>query len=234
MASTEGEQLIQRKGEPTPAPPPPVPGEHRRPRGDPDFPDPTQPDPLEVELTLAQATEGLEGTGSLTAVIETSLGRLHCQLFEEQAPRTVANFVGLARGIRPWWDPYEGAWVRRPFYDGLIFHRVIPGFMVQGGCPLARGTGGPGYRFADELVPELVHDRAGVLSMANAGPNTNGSQFFILDGPAPHLNGRHSVFGRCEPLEVIYRIARVPQLAQNRPATDVLIRSVRIQRGSSE
>jgi peptidyl-prolyl cis-trans isomerase A (cyclophilin A) len=182
-------------------------------------------------FTLEQATEGLTGDGPLVAEIDTSLGRLTCQLHEDQVQQTVANFVGLARGTRPWWDPFEGEWVRRPFYHGLKFHRVIPGFMIQGGCPLGRGNGGPGYRFADEFVEELGHDAAGVLSMANAGPGTNGSQFFVLDGAAPHLNGRHSVFGRCQPAEVVFRIARVPQVAGNRPVTDVLIRAIRIRRG---
>ena len=213
------------------SPPPPRPGmpgprvgegPHRR---------PTEPDPTGGTFTLEDATEGLAGSGPLVAEIETDLGRLRCRLYADQAPTTVANFVGLARGRRPFWDTHQGAWVTRPFYDGVIFHRVIPGFMVQGGDPAGRGTGGPGYRFDDEIVPGLVHDRAGILSMANAGPGTNGSQFFVLDGAAPHLNGRHTVFGECSPASAVARIARVPQGPGNRPLTDVVMRSVRIGRG---
>lgn len=117
----------------------------------------------------------------LTAQIVTGRGTIHLQLFPEQTPLTVANFVNLAQ---------------RKFYDGLTFHRVIPDFMIQGGCPLGSGTGGPGYRFEDEIVPELKHDRPGVLSMANAGPGTNGSQFFITHVATPWLDGKHTVFGR--------------------------------------
>lgn len=179
---------------------------------------------------MAQALDGLSGSGTLTAVITTSMGNLSCRLFEDGAPNTVANFVGLARGVRPWWDPYQGAWVRRPFYNGLVFHRVIPGFMIQGGCPLGLGTGGPGYRFADEFNPRLRHSRPGILSMANAGPNTNGSQFFVMDGRAPHLNDRHSVFGECSPTDVVSAIARVPRNTRDRPNTNVVMHSIQIVR----
>lgn len=204
--------------------------ESARRSGPPAHPRPTSPDPVDGRFSLAQATEGLGGQGRLTAVIDTTMGVLTCGLFEDHAPNTVANFVGLARGTRPWWDPYQGAWVRRPFYDGLIFHRVIPGFMIQGGCPLGQGTGGPGYRFADEFHRSLRHSQAGILSMANAGPGTNGSQFFIMDGRAPHLDDRHSVFGQCNPAEVVSSIARVPRSPQDRPNSDVAIRSIRIER----
>jgi peptidyl-prolyl cis-trans isomerase A (cyclophilin A) len=199
-------------------------------RGPPSHLRPTAPDPMQGRFTLAQATAGLEGTGALTAVIETTMGTLTCQLFDDRAPNTVANFVGLARGVRPWWDPWQGAWVRRPFYDGLIFHRVIPRFMIQGGCPLGQGNGGPGYRFADEFHPRLRHSRSGILSMANSGPGTNGSQFFIMDGRAPHLDDHHSVFGQCSPDEVVSSIARVERGARDRPQSDVVMRSVRIVR----
>lgn len=199
-------------------------------RGPPSHPRPTSPDPEGGTFTLAEATAGLSGSGSLTAVIETTMGTLTCQLYEDRAPNTVANFVGLARGTRPWWDPYQGSWVRRPFYDGLIFHRVIPSFMIQGGCPLSRGNGGPGYRFADEIHRSLRHSGAGILSMANAGPGTNGSQFFIMDGSAPHLDGRHSVFGQCQPSEIVSSIARTSRGARDRPNTDVVMTSVRIVR----
>ena len=226
-----GEEIVNRHSEAEPSAPPLRPQERRRPRGEPQHPEPAEADPVSGELTLEQATEGLGGTGPLIAEILTDFGSLECTLFADQVPDTVANFVGLARVTRPWWDPFEGAWVSRPFYDGLTFHRVIPGFMIQGGCPLGNGTGGPGYRFEDEIDQDLRHDRPGVLSMANAGPNTNGSQFFILDAPAPHLNGRHTVFGECSPASVVYRIARAPQGPGNRPLTEVIIRSIRIRRG---
>ena len=130
------------------------------------------------------------------AVFETSEGKITCQLFPEQAPVTVENFVGLAQGAKEFTDPATRQQVNRPFYDGLIFHRVIPNFMIQGGCPLGSGTGGPGYQFKDEFVKNLRHDRPGILSMANAGPNTNGSQFFITHVPTPWLDQKHTVFGQ--------------------------------------
>ena len=130
----------------------------------------------------------------LYARFETSKGDILVRLFFQEAPRTVGNFVGLAEGTRQWRGP-DGKPRSGPFYDGLIFHRVIADFMVQGGCPLGRGTGGPGYRFEDEINPKLRHSKPGMLSMANAGPHTNGSQFFITHGPTPWLDGKHSVFG---------------------------------------
>ena len=126
----------------------------------------------------------------------TNQGSFIVKLFDDVAPKTVANFVGLAEGTKAWKDPVTGESVSRPFYDGLTFHRVIDGFMIQGGCPLGTGTGGPGYRFEDEFSPQARHSRAGILSMANAGPGTNGSQFFITYSDTPHLDDRHSVFGR--------------------------------------
>ena len=135
------------------------------------------------------------GEGELHVRFRTSAGTLEGRLFEEKAPRTVANFVGLATGQSAWTDPASGETVRRPFYDGLTFHRAIPDFMIQTGCPLGMGTGGPGYRFEDEIAPGLRHDRKGLLSMANAGPGTNGSQFFITEVPTPWLDGKHAIFG---------------------------------------
>ena len=164
-----------------------------------------------------------EGT-ELVATIDTSLGRLECVLTHRRTPKTVANFVGLARGLKPW-KAGDGSTVKRPFYNGLTFHRVIPGFMIQGGCPRGDGTGGPGYRFDDEFHGTLQHNRGGVLSMANSGPNTNGSQFFITEQATPHLNGRHSVFGFCTPQEVISRVAQVPTNS-SRPKVPVLIRDI--------
>jgi peptidyl-prolyl cis-trans isomerase A (cyclophilin A) len=149
------------------------------------------------------------GEGSLCVRFETSMGTIAARLFEKEAPRTVANFVGLATGGSVWRDPSTGDEVSRPFYDGLVFHRVIPEFMIQFGCPLGTGTGGPGYRFQDEFAPGLVHDRPGLLSMANAGPNTNGSQFFITEVPTPWLDGKHAIFGEVyEGGDLIAQIAR--------------------------
>src|SRR4026208_1907506 len=131
----------------------------------------------------------------LFAHFTTSEGKFTIQLFDQEAPKTVENFVGLAEGTKEFTDPRDGKKKSEPFYDGIIFHRVIDRFMIQGGDPLGQVIGGPGYKFGDEFHPTLRHDKAGILSMANAGPNTNGSQFFITLGPTPHLDNRHSVFG---------------------------------------
>jgi peptidyl-prolyl cis-trans isomerase A (cyclophilin A) len=145
----------------------------------------------------------------------------------------VANFVGLANGTREWMDPRSGEKVKRPLYNGTIFHRVIPGFMIQGGDPLGNGTGGPGYRFEDEFHPDLRHNKAGILSMANAGPNTNGSQFFITHQPTPNLDGRHSVFGEVvKGQEVVIAIGAVPRDPRDRPTKDVVLKEIVITRGS--
>jgi peptidyl-prolyl cis-trans isomerase A (cyclophilin A) len=165
------------------------------------------------------------------AQFTTSKGSFTVRLFEKEAPKTVANFVGLAEGSKTWRDPASGQQVTRPFYDGLVFHRIIDGFMIQGGCPHGTGTGGPGFKFEDEFSPALKHDRAGVLSMANAGPNTNGSQFFITLGPTPHLNNRHSVFGEVvEGFDVVKAIGSVTTGRQDRPIDDVVIETVTIER----
>jgi peptidyl-prolyl cis-trans isomerase A (cyclophilin A) len=129
------------------------------------------------------------------ATFKTSLGDIVVRLLPEKAPKTVENFLGLAEGTREWTDPRSGKKVKTPLYDGTSFHRVIPQFMIQGGDPLGTGTGGPGYRFADEIGPDNKFDRPGLLAMANAGPNTNGSQFFITEVPTPHLNRGHTIFG---------------------------------------
>jgi len=188
-------------------------------------------DPAKGHFTLEEATKGLSGSGPLTAKIDTTLVAFTCELYDKQAPVTVAKFVGLARGLRPWKDTKGGKWVKKPLYDGLIFHRVIPGFMIQGGDPLGTGTGNPGYRFEDEFSPELKFDKPGLLAMANAGPATNGSQFFITEGTPEHLTGRHTIFGLCEPLSLITKITGVERGPRDKPVTDVVIKKVTISRG---
>jgi len=189
-------------------------------------------DPHKGQYTIAEAVKGVPGPakGTLTATIETSNGKLTCELFEKQAPVTTANFVGLARGTRAWKDTKSDKWVKKPFFDGLTFHRVIPGFMIQGGDPLGTGTGNPGYKFADEIVPELNFEKPGVLAMANAGPGTNGSQFFVTEGTPTQLTGHYSIFGSCEPLSVVSAITNVPRDPRDKPLTDVVIKKVKIAR----
>ena len=170
-------------------------------------------------------------TPGLYARFTTSAGNFAVRLFEKDTPKTVANFVALAQGTKEWTDPSTRAKTSRPLYDGLIFHRVIADFMIQGGCPLGTGTGGPGYQFEDEFAPELKHDKEGILSMANSGPNTNGSQFFITLVPTPWLDNRHSVFGEiAEGVDVIRAIGKTQTARQDRPAKDITIQSVTIER----
>ena len=156
------------------------------------------------------------------------------RLFNEDAPKTVENFVGLAEGKKPWMNPRTSTMVRRPYYNNLTFHRIIPGFMIQGGDPEGMGTGGPGYTFADEFSPKLRHSKAGILSMANRGPDTNGGQFFITLAPTSHLNDRHSVFGEIvEGMDTLMAIGKVPtEKGNNRPLKPVVMKSVRIERVS--
>jgi peptidyl-prolyl cis-trans isomerase A (cyclophilin A) len=150
-----------------------------------------------------------QGKGDLYAIFQTSAGSVTCRLFEKEAPETVANFVGLAMGTKEWTDPQSGQKVKKPLYDGTVFHRVIPNFMIQGGDPLGTGTGDPGYRFKDEFQSGRTFDKPGLLAMANAGPNTNGSQFFITEVPTPHLNNKHTIFGECiQGFELVPKIAR--------------------------
>ncbi|MGC6417274.1 MAG: peptidylprolyl isomerase [Bradymonadia bacterium] len=160
----------------------------------------------------------------------TKQGTIRCRLFYKRAPKTVANFAALALGQKEFRDANTMMMQKKPYYDGLIFHRVIPDFMIQGGCPLKSGSGGPGYSIPDEFHPELQHDRAGILSMANRGPNTGGSQFFITDKATPWLNNRHAVFGECKDLKVVSKIARVPAI-QTRPRDEVPMQ-VKIQWGT--
>jgi peptidyl-prolyl cis-trans isomerase A (cyclophilin A) len=161
----------------------------------------------------------------------TSEGNFTVRLFDEEAPRTVENFVGLAEGTKEWTDPRSNRKVRQRYYDGVIFHRVIDGFMIQGGDPLGQGIGGPGYTFGDEFHPRLRHNKAGILSMANRGPNTNGGQFFITLGPTPHLDDRHTVFGEVvDGMDVVRKIGSTPTGDRDRPITDVVIETIKISR----
>ncbi len=168
-----------------------------------------------------------------TATLHTSMGDIRITLFADQAPKTVRNFTGLAEGTQEWTDPRVRAKSTAPLYDGTIFHRVISGFMIQGGDPLGTGTGGPGYRFADEFTSELVFDRPYLLAMANAGPGTNGSQFFITVTPTKHLNMKHTIFGEVadqESRDVVDAIETTPTGPGDRPRTDVVITSIEITR----
>jgi peptidyl-prolyl cis-trans isomerase A (cyclophilin A) len=168
-------------------------------------------------------------------VFDTTAGELRCSLFAKETPITVANFVGLSEGTKEWKHPATGITKRKtPLYPGTIFHRVIPNFMIQGGDAAGNGTGSPGYTFRDEIVPGITFDRPGRLAMANSGPGTNGSQFFITEVPTPHLNGRHTIFGQCTPASValLKKIARMPRDPRtDRAFNPVKINKVTILRG---
>jgi len=191
---------------------------------------------LEFHLKLNDK-EAEEGDDQLPtgvhARFNTSEGSFTVRLFEEEVPKTVENFIGLAEGTKEWTDPRTNKKVKQPYYNGLIFHRVIDGFMIQGGDPTGTGRGGPGYKFGDEFHPELQFDRPYLLAMANAGPGTNGSQFFITVGPTPHLNRKHTIFGEVadgESRAIVDRIATVPTGQMDRPIDDVVIESISIDR----
>ncbi|MDQ1631463.1 MAG: peptidyl-prolyl cis-trans isomerase [Frankiaceae bacterium] len=171
----------------------------------------------------------------LFATLRTTMGDIEVRLFPNQAPKTVQNFVGLADGSQEWTDPQSRKKVTdRPLYSGTVFHRVIKGFMIQGGDPLGTGTGGPGYQFKDEFSPDLAFTRPYLLAMANAGPGTNGSQFFITVAPTTHLTGKHTIFGEVTTgTEVVDAIATTPTARQDRPQTDVVINSIDIERRPS-
>jgi peptidyl-prolyl cis-trans isomerase A (cyclophilin A) len=171
----------------------------------------------------------LARTPGTYAIFETSLGNIVCRLFDKEAPKTVANFVGLAEGTVEFPDPRSGKKEKRPFYDGLTFHRVIPDFMIQGGCPLGTGSGGPGYQFKDEFAKGVGFDKAGKLAMANAGPGTNGSQFFITLAATTWLNNRHTIFGEVvKGQEIVGQIGAVARDRNDRPKTPVVINAVKI------
>src|SRR5580698_10330137 len=172
-------------------------------------------------------------TDTLTATLHTNQGPVVIRLFPDHAPKTVRNFVELAEGGKEWTDPTTGQVTTSKLYDGTIFHRVIPDFMIQGGDPLGSGRGGPGYKFGDEIHPDLRFDRPYLLAMANAGPGTNGSQFFITTVPTPHLNGKHTIFGEViDGSDVIERISQVQTGRSDRPVQDVVLESVTIERPS--
>src|ERR1700754_1749161 len=173
-------------------------------------------------------------TEAQTATLTTTQGTVTVRLFPDYAPKTVRNFVELAEGGREWIDTRTGARSKGKLYDGTIFHRVIAGFMIQGGDPLGQGTGGPGYEFDDEIHPDLRFDKPYLLAMANAGPGTNGSQFFITTGPTPWLNGKHTIFGEViDGADVVDRISRLKTGSQDRPVEDVILESVTVERGTS-
>lgn len=170
----------------------------------------------------------------LYMIFDTTMGAITCKLYEKEAPVTVATITGLAAGTKAYTDPRtRQAVTGKKFYDGLTFHRVIPNFMIQGGDPLGNGMGGPGgagFPFKDEFVSSLRFDQPGRLAMANSGPGTNGSQFFITDAPTPHLNDHHTIFGQCAELDVVRAIARVPTGANNMPRTPVVMKTVTVER----
>jgi peptidyl-prolyl cis-trans isomerase A (cyclophilin A) len=186
------------------------------------------------EMSASQAAPNGASKNPI-AVIHTTAGDMRCELFPDKAPLAVANFIGLATGDKDWTNPATGKVEHhRPMYDGVIFHRVIPGFMIQGGDPLGTGTGGPGYKFPDELHGDLLFDRPGRLAMANAGPNTNGSQFFITEQAQPGLNPQngagYTIFGQCDDkaVELVKKIARMPRDARDRPLQPVKIVHIEI------
>jgi peptidyl-prolyl cis-trans isomerase A (cyclophilin A) len=169
-----------------------------------------------------------------SVVMETSMGRITCQFYQRQAPKAVANFIALAEGTKDWTDPTtRTVQHNKPLFNGTTFHRVIPQFMIQGGDPTGTGMGSPGYKFEDEVDPNLNFDRAGRLAMANSGPNTNGSQFFITEQPTEFLNQHYTLFGQCDDasVQVVKAIARVPRNAQDKPNTPVVLKKITIVRG---
>jgi len=187
---------------------------------------------LSLSLAMAQQPDEIPTTPSgPTAVFDTSIGRITCELFNSQAPKSVAHFIALAQGTEDWTNSASGAKMHnRPLYNGTVFHRVIPGYMIQGGDPTGTGTGGRGFRFKDEIDPSLTFDRPGRLAMANSGPNTNGSQFFITMGKAEPLNRHHTIFGQCDAasLFVVRAIASVNRNSSDKPLTPVVLKRVTI------
>jgi peptidyl-prolyl cis-trans isomerase A (cyclophilin A) len=185
----------------------------------------------ELQAAEVYGKLGIEKGEKLGSVFHTSMGDITCELMPAVAPVTVLNFVGLAEGTKGWTDPKTKKKMTTPLYSGTVFHRVIPKFMIQGGDPLGSGRGGPGYKFKDETTSDVTFDQPGLLAMANSGPSTNGSQFFITDRSNPdHLNGKHTIFGKCGNLDVVESIATVSANRSNKPDVDVVIRSIEITR----
>lgn len=182
-----------------------------------------------VMRTQEQESSASEKPGKITAVFHTSMGKITCMLYPDKAPLTVENFVSLAGGTKKWLDPKTGKETGRPLYNDTVFHRVIPDFMIQGGDPLGNGMGGPGYEFKDEISKDLKFDAPGILAMANAGPDTNGSQFFITVVPTPWLNGMHTIFGRViSGQDVVESISKAERDRQDMPLKAVLLKRVEI------
>jgi peptidyl-prolyl cis-trans isomerase A (cyclophilin A) len=233
-----------RKKETPAAPPPEAPAAQTPPAGKELPPEPVAKEPApaagsadEVRpptaADLAEYTKDLPGDGPLTATIETNMGVFHCELYADKAPMTVANFVGLATGKKPWRNPRTGEVMKgKPFYDGLSVHRVAPGFVIQGGDPLGNGSGGPGYEFAQEVSPDLKHE-AGVLSMANAGPGTNGSQFFITETATPMLDGGYNVFGKCKEADLVKKMTALGR-GDGPPSKPITFTKITIGRGEKK
>jgi peptidyl-prolyl cis-trans isomerase A (cyclophilin A) len=183
-----------------------------------------------IWITTLLLAGGVMTAESKTAVLETSMGTIECKLFDKETPITVENFVGLATAKKEYKNPDTGEGKKSRFYDGLVFHRVIPNFMIQGGDPVGNGTGGPGYRFEDEIVQSLAFDKPGKLAMANAGPGTNGSQFFITVAATPWLNGRHTIFGEVtKGMDIVDAISKVDRDPGDKPKTPVVIKKVTIK-----
>jgi peptidyl-prolyl cis-trans isomerase A (cyclophilin A) len=201
-----------------------------------------QADPSAHRESVAGLGHAIDDQGSIsvsgtqTATLHTTAGDIRVNLFDNEAPKTVRNFVELAQGTREWTQPGTNTKTTEPLYNGTIFHRVIGGFMIQGGDPLGQGYGGPGYKFADEFHPDLQFDRPYLLAMANAGPNTNGSQFFITVGPTPHLNRKHTIFGEIADADsraVVDKIAATKTERNDRPVNDITITSVTVEPAGS-
>jgi peptidyl-prolyl cis-trans isomerase A (cyclophilin A) len=224
--------LAQQSQQPSPSPttPPAQSAPAQSAPAVPDAPSPAPAAPALPDSPDATASPAIVPSGP-TVVFDSSMGRMVCKLFSKEAPNTVANFIGLATGTKDWTNPATHEKEHGvPLYNGTTFHRVIPGFMIQGGDPIGDGTGDPGYMFNDEIVPGLTFDVPGLLAMANSGPNTNGSQFFITEAPQPSLDGNYSIFGQCDDsaVSVVKAIARVDRDPSDKPLTPVTLNKVTI------
>ena len=188
---------------------------------------------IETKAETKAETKKQKSEKKTYAIFETNMGTFEVLLNTKRAPITTANFIGLAKGTKEWTNPKTGKKEKeKPFFDGLIFHRVISGFMLQGGCPMSSGRSGPGYSIKDEFHPELKHSKPGILSMANSGPNTGGSQFFVTVAPTPHLDNKHAIFGEVtKGIDIVMKISKIPTMGRrggNRPLQDVVMKTVKI------